>query len=154
VSDHRTRVLFVCIGNSCRSQMAEAFARALGGDVMIPASAGLAPAFGVAPDTIRAMEEKDILLRDHFPKSLRNLARIKFDLVVNMSQRPLPQVLPDDTPVRVVEWEVPDPIGMTYQEHCQVRDEIARKVMELIEELRHQPQPPEFRGQGSGRVPL
>ena len=134
--------------------MAEAFARALGGDVVIPASAGLAPAFGIAADTIRAMEEKDILLRDHFPKSVQNLARIKFDLVVNMSQRPLPQVLPDDTPVRVVEWEIPDPIGMTYQEHCQVRDEIERKVLELIEELRQQPRPPQFRGQGSGYVPL
>ena len=150
MSEERTRVLFVCIGNSCRSQMAEAFARALGGDVMIPASAGLAPGWGIAPDTIRAMDEKSIVLRDHFPKSLRNLARVRFDLVVNMSQRPLPL----DAPVRVLEWEIPDPIGMTYQEHCQVRDEIARKVVELIEELRGQPRPPEFRGQGSGRVPL
>jgi len=150
VSDHRTRVLFVCIGNSCRSQMAEAFARALGADVMIPASAGLAPAWDIAPDTIRAMEEKNIVLRDHFPKSLQNLARIRFDLVVNMCQRPLPL----QTPVRLLEWEIPDPIGMTYQEHCQVRDEIARKVVELIEELRHEPKPPQFRGQGSGYVPL
>jgi arsenate reductase (thioredoxin) len=130
--------------------MAEAFARALGGDVMIPGSAGLAPAFGIAPDTIRAMEEKNILLRDHFPKSLQNLARVRFDLVVNMCQRPLPL----EAPVRLVEWEIPDPIGMTYQEHCQVRDEIAHKVVELIEELRREPKPPQFRGQGSGRVPL
>ena len=94
MSDQRTRVLFVCLGNSCRSQMAEAFARALGGDVMIPASAGLAPGWGIAPDTMRAMEEKNILMRDHFPKSLRNLARIRFDLIVNMCQRPLPLEAP------------------------------------------------------------
>ena len=150
MSDRRKRVLFVCIGNSCRSQMAEAFAHALGGDVVIPASAGLAPAFGVAPDTIRAMEEKDIVLRDHFPKSLQNLARIRFDVVVNMCQRPLPE----DTPGRRLEWEIPDPIGMTYQEHCQVRDEIERKVVELIEELRREVRLPQFRGQGSGYVPL
>jgi protein-tyrosine-phosphatase len=150
VSDHRTRVLFVCIGNSCRSQMAEAFARALGGDVMIPASAGLAPGWGIAPDTIRAMDEKSIVLRDHFPKSLRNLARIRFDLVVNMSQRRLPL----EAPARLVEWEIPDPIGMKFEEHCEVRDEIERKVVELIEELRREVHPPQFRGQGSGYVPL
>jgi protein-tyrosine-phosphatase len=150
VSDHRTRVLFVCIGNSCRSQMAEAFARALGGDVMIPASAGLTPGWGIAPDTIRAMEEKSIVLRDHFPKSLQNLARIRFDLVVNMCQRPLPL----EAPVRLVEWEIPDPIGMKFEEHCEVRDEIERKVVELIEELRREVRPPQFRGQGSGYVPL
>jgi len=150
VSAPRSRVLFVCIGNSCRSQMAEAFARALGSDVMIPASAGLAPAWGIAPDTIRAMHEKDIVLRDHFPKSLKNLARIRFDLIVNMSQHPLP----GDTHVRRLDWEIPDPIGMSYQDHCQVRDEIERKVVELIEELRRQQNVPHFRGQGSGRVPL
>ncbi len=150
MSEQRSRVLFVCFGNSCRSQMAEAFARARGGDVMIPASAGLAPAWGIASDTIRAMEEKKIVLRDHFPKSLQNLARIRFDLVVNMSQRQLPGNLPG----RLLEWEIPDPIGMSYEEHCQIRDEIERKVTELIDELRRQPKPPQFRGQGSGRVPL
>jgi len=150
VSDHRARVLFVCIGNSCRSQMAEAFARALGSDAVIPASAGLAPAWGVAPDTIRAMQEKKISLRDHFPKSLENLSRIRFDVVINMSQRPLPE----DTHGRQLEWEIADPIGMNYQEHCQVRDAIERKVVELIDELRRQQNAPHFRGQGSGHVPL
>ena len=51
------RVLFVCIGNSCRSQMAEAFARAYGRDVVAPASAGVYPANVIAPDTMRAMAE-------------------------------------------------------------------------------------------------
>jgi protein-tyrosine-phosphatase len=99
------------------------------------------------------MEEKKIILRDHFPKSLQNLARVRFDVVVNMSQRTLPPFTGDAQP-RLVEWEIPDPIGLTYQEHCQVRDEIERKVVELIEELRRQPRPAQFRGQGSGHVPL
>ena len=154
MNDHRQRVLFVCIGNSCRSQMAEAFARALGSDVLIPASAGLAPAMGIARDTVRAMAEKEIVLRDHFPKSLRNLARVRFDLIVNMSQRPLPLTQPDATPAREMEWEIPDPIGLTYAEHCEIRDSIERKVVELIEELRREPARPQFRGQGSGHVPL
>jgi len=69
---------------------------------------------------------------------------------VNMCQRTLPEGMAG----RVVEWEIPDPIGMSYQEHCQVRDEIERKVAGLIDELRREQQAPHFRGQGSGRVPL
>ena len=154
MSDRRKRVLFVCVGNSCRSQMAEAFARARGGDVMIPASAGVSPALDIALDTVRAMAEKDIVLRDHFPKSLRNLARVRFDVVVNMSQRQLSATQPDGTLARMLEWEIPDPIGMTYEEHCEIRDAIERNVVELIEELRREPPPTQFRGQGSGYVPL
>ena len=48
----KTRVLFICIGNSCRSQMAEGFARRYGDDVILPASAGLSPAFMIAQDTV------------------------------------------------------------------------------------------------------
>src|ERR1035438_4440981 len=51
----KIRVLFICIGNSCRSQMAEGFARQYASDVMLAASAGLAPAFMIAPDTVRAI---------------------------------------------------------------------------------------------------
>jgi protein-tyrosine-phosphatase len=134
--------------------MAEAFARVLGSDVLVPASAGLAPGMAIALDTVRAMAEKDIFLRDQFPKSLRNLARVRFDVIVNMSQRPLPPTKPDDEPARIVEWEVPDPVRMTYREHCEIRDAIERKVVELISELRREPPPPQFRGQGSGYVPL
>ncbi len=108
------RVLFVCIGNACRSQMAEGFARTYGGDVMIPASAGLAPASSVAPDTIRAMDEKNIDLRDHFPKSLRQLGRADFDLVINMTG----VFLPKEFKGRIVDWEVADPVFMEYAEHC------------------------------------
>ena len=68
IQESKKRVLFVCVGNACRSQMAEGFARTYGSDVMIPASAGLAPASGVASATIRAMDEKNIDLRDHFFK--------------------------------------------------------------------------------------
>jgi len=142
----RKRVLFVCFGNACRSQMAEGFARLLGSDCMIPASAGLHPAYAVAPDTIRAMAEKEIDLREHFPKSIRNLGRAQFDIVVNMSD----SFLPEEPGVRLVEWEVPDPIDMDYDDHCKVRDLIERKVMELVLEMRRERDTTQFRGQGSG----
>jgi len=125
------RVLFVCIGNSCRSQMAEAFARTYGADVILPASAGLAPALTVASDTIRAMKEKNIAMEDNFPKSLQQLRSVPFDLIVNMSGADLSDLA---APVR--DWEVKDPIGMKYEAHCQIRDQIETLVMELILDLR------------------
>ena len=143
------RVLFVCIGNACRSQMAEGFARTYGGDVMIPASAGLAPASAVAPDTIRAMDEKNIDLRDHFPKSLRQLGRADFDLVINMTG----VFLPKEFKGRIVDWEVADPVFMEYTEHCEIRNAIEALVMKLVLELRAAPRT-RFRGQGSGRLEL
>jgi arsenate reductase (thioredoxin) len=126
------RVLFVCIGNSCRSQMAEAFARTYGSDVLIAASAGLAPASGVAPDTRRAMDEKGLNLRDHFPKALRHLGRAQFDMAINMSGRELP----DTVAPEVRTWEIADPVSLKYKAHCEVRDEIDRAVMDLVLELR------------------
>ena len=130
--------------------MAEAFARTYGSDVIIPASAGIAPAFDVADDTVRAMAEKNIEMRDHFPKGLRNLGPAVFDLVVNMSGSYLPDAF---GAAKVVDWDIPDPIQMDYDRHRDVRDAIERRVMALILEFRR-PAGPRFRGQGSGRLPL
>jgi len=146
------RVLFVCIGNACRSQMAEGFARTYGADVMIAASAGLGPASNVARDTKAAMAEKGIDLRDHYPKAIRNLGRAQFDLVVNMSGS---EILPEEVPgAEIVEWDVPDPVYMRYEDHCKIRDEIERLVMLLILDLRQPAKEPPLRGQGSGQLGL
>jgi len=144
------RVLFVCFGNACRSQMAEGFARIYGPDAMIPASAGVSPASALAPDTIRAMREKNIDVRSQYPKSIRQMRGVKFDVIVNMSEAFLPGL----TGGRLVEWEVPDPVSMEYADHCRVRDLIERNVMNLILELRRERKPPQFKGQGSGRLEL
>jgi len=148
--EQKTRVLFVCIGNSCRSQMAEGFARAYGSDALIPASAGLFPAFTVAPDTMRAMDEKNVDLRDQFPKSIQHLGRSQFDLVVNMCGRTMPKI----PGAKLIEWDVPDPVAMDYKTHCEVRDQIETLVMRLVMDLRHQQQQARFRGQGSGQFPV
>jgi arsenate reductase len=131
---NRKRILFVCVGNACRSQMAEAFARTYGSDVLIPASAGLEPASGLPTDTVNAMGEKNIDLSAQFPKSFRQLRRAKFDLVINMSGFSIPWE--NDAPIE--EWSVPDPIVMDYEEHCQVRDQIETLVMKLILDLRRE----------------
>jgi arsenate reductase len=143
------RVLFVCIGNSCRSQMAEAFARTYGSDVLAPASAGLAPARMIAPDTIAAMDEKGINLRHHFPKSVQHVGRIEFDLAVNLSGVPLG----DDVSCPVRDWNVEDPVRMKFEEHCRVRDQIERLVMHLILELRREQPQTKARLSPSGPLP-
>ena len=150
MSDPLKRVLFVCVGNACRSQMAEAFARVYGHDALVAASAGLTPAMAVMPDTVRAMDEKEIDLRDQFPKSIRHLGRSRFDLVVNMTGLPLP----DDLGAPIEEWSVPDPVSMDYDEHCEVRDQIERLVMNLILKLRREQRAPRFRGQGAGHLKI
>jgi arsenate reductase len=124
-------VLFVCIGNSCRSQMAEGFAVCYGSDVMTAASAGLAPAMSVSRDTIRSMAEKNIDVSHHYPKALVEFGRAKFDLVVNISGCDLP---PMPAPVR--EWAVEDPIGQPIETYRSVRDQIEMLVMHLVLELR------------------
>jgi len=125
------RVLFVCIGNACRSQMAEAFARAHGRDVLIAKSAGLQPCEMVAPVTSQLMFEKKISLERCVPKGLDQTGT-DFDLILNMSGIPLPPGI--RSPVR--QWSVEDPIWFTEVRHRQVRDQIEALVLDLIAELR------------------
>ena len=139
------RVLFVCIGNSCRSQMAEAFARCFGRGVLEPASAGVYPAVKIAPDTVRAMAEKNLNLGSQFPKSVEQVDLSQFDLIVDMSGGLLEEI--PHPPVKV--WDVPDPIMLEYTEHCEVRDRIELLVHDLVRELR--PQRSRVRVLGFGR---
>ena len=128
----KKRVLFVCIGNSCRSQMAEAFARAYGADIVIPQSAGLAPATLIAPLTIQVLNEKNVTAEGQFPKSLGLVAQESFDVVVNMSGQPL--VLPG---ARVLDWPVPDPIGQKPEVYRSVASQIEALIMRLVLDLRY-----------------
>ena len=85
----KTRVLFLCIGNACRSPMAEGFARTYGSDVLHAQSAGLAPALAVAPLTHHVMLEKNIDLGDCYPKELEHVDGA-IDLIINMSGHDVP----------------------------------------------------------------
>ena len=91
------------------------------------------------------MDEKNIDLRDHFPKSMRQLGRAEFDLVVNMTGF----FLPKEFKWRIVDWEVADPVFMEYSDHCAVRDLIEQLVMKLVLQMRA-PARTQLRGQGSG----
>jgi arsenate reductase len=126
------RVLFVCIGNCCRSQMAEGFAREHGADVMLVESAGLMPAGIVVDETVRTMAEKKIDISSYYSKALRLDHANEFDLIVNMSG----YGLPDGIRCPVVDWDVADPIGKSDEVYAAVRDQIETLVSQLIENLR------------------
>jgi arsenate reductase (thioredoxin) len=128
----KKNVLFVCIGNSCRSPMAEGFARRYGSDVMEIYSAGLAPAPIIQSLTKKVMEAKNVNIDDLWPKDLVIIPTRNLDLLINMSGVKLPA----RGRMQVREWEIEDPIGKSEEVYIRVRDEIEASVMKLIAELR------------------
>jgi arsenate reductase (thioredoxin) len=128
------RVLFLCIGNSCRSQMAEGFAKKYGADVMEVGSAGLSPAPIVQDLTKKVMEDKNINIDDQFPKDLGSVGVASYNLIINMSGVKLPGRIP----IELRDWKVDDPIGRTEEKYVTVRDQIENLVMQLILELRRE----------------
>ncbi len=132
------KVLFVCVGNSCRSQMAEGFANVYGADTIRSMSAGLYPAGSVSGLTREVMADRDIHLDGHFPKGIKEVPWEEFDVIANMSGH----MLPYDTKARVLHWQVEDPIGAGRPTYEAVAEQIEGLVKQLIAELRdHPPEP-------------
>ena len=131
------KVLFVCVGNSCRSQMAEGFARyfarRLNKDVHIE-SAGTSPAREVSPSAIQVMKEEGIDISSQRPKRINPQSLREFDIVISMGcdARSSCPALSDE---RVIDWGIPDPIGKPVSEYRRVRDMIKEKVRSLIESM-------------------
>jgi arsenate reductase len=115
--------------------MAEGFARAYGGDILVAQSAGLSPAPIVQPETKRVMAERNVRIDEQFPKGLEILAREQFDVIVNMSGQKLP-LAPGAPGARVREWLVTDPIGQSDVIYKTVAGQIEGLVMRLILEMR------------------
>ena len=130
----KKKVLFVCLGNSCRSQMAEGFARTYGADVMETASAGLTPATSISPLTIKVMRERNVDMSQVWPKSIYDVTGGPFDLIINISGYPLPVEI--SNPVR--DWSVLDPISHPEKVYVEVAQQIEDLVMRLILELRQE----------------
>jgi len=131
------RVLFVCVGNSCRSQMAEAYARHRHPDIIEPASAGLSPAAEVQPLTRECMAEHGVRVNDQFAKSLDQVDWRRMDLLVNISGHSVLSRLPDFQGLNLV-WDVTDPIGRPIETYRKVRDRIEKLVDGLAETLHKQ----------------
>ena len=126
------KVLFVCVENSNRSQMAEAFARMFGGDRIEAASSGSRPSGRVNPKAVVAMEELGYDLTTHASKGLEAFNGQKIDVAVTMGcGDECPLVLAE----KRVDWKIPDPREMTPEQFREVRDLIGQKVKELLSTL-------------------
>ena len=129
----RIRVLFVCIGNSCRSPMAEALARHTAADVIDAASAGISPLGRVADLTRQVLAERGINASDLASKGMRQSAFIMPDLVINMTGIPGKSLFHD----RYVEdWDVEDPFGEDLATYRRICEDIESRVDELAARLR------------------
>lgn len=126
------RVLFVCVENSCRSQMAEAFARELGAPDVTARSAGSRPSGSVNPLAVEVMAERGIDLSGHRSKGVDELSGERFDAVVSMG---CGDACPSVPAERRIEWDVPDPAGSSREAFVGARDEIERRVRALLGEL-------------------
>jgi len=127
------RVLFVCVENSNRSQMAEAFARMHGGDGVEAFSAGSRPSGSVNPKAIEAMREVGYDLTRHHSKSLQDIPQIEYDVVIGMGCGDEGCALVQSK--RREDWAIPDPKTLPPDEFRTVRDQIERQVQELLRTL-------------------
>lgn len=127
-----TRVLFLCVENSNRSQMAEAFARIHGQGVLDPWSAGSRPSGVVNPRAVRAMAEVGYDLSTHASHGLDDLPAQDWDYVVTMG---CGDVCPWVPSVATLDWDLPDPRAMDELEFNRVRDEIELRVKSLIADV-------------------
>lgn len=121
------KVVFVCVENSNRSQMAEAFARMSGIEAY---SAGSRPSGKVNPKAIEAMKELGCDLTSHHSKSLDELPDVRFDVAVTMG---CGDACPMIKAARREDWQIPDPKELPPNQFREVRDMIERKVKELCQ---------------------
>jgi len=126
------RVLFVCVENSCRSQMAEAFARLRGGRRIEAYSAGSRPSGKVNPKAVESMREIGYNLAAHQSKGLDDFAGQEFDVAVTMG---CGDACPLVNAQRRIEWQIPDPKAMAPDEFRAVRDQIETQVRDLLADL-------------------
>ena len=126
------RILFVCVENSNRSQMAEAFARLHGAGRVEAFSAGSRPSGRINPKAIEAMKEREYDLTTHRSKGLDDFNGQEFDAAVTMG-------CGDECPLvrakRREDWQIPDPKELPPERFREVRDLIERRVIELLESL-------------------
>jgi len=126
------KILFVCVQNASRSQMAQGFAETFGKGRVEVYSAGSRPSFHINPLAIEVMKEKDIDLSGRRPKGLNDLPSVEMDYLVTMGCEETCPVVPAK---KVIEWQIPDPKGKPIDEVRRIRDMLEAKVKTLLEEV-------------------
>ncbi|MFI9650118.1 arsenate reductase ArsC [Streptomyces sp. NPDC052040] len=125
-------VLFVCVHNAGRSQMAAAFLTHLAGDRVQVRSAGSAPADTVNPAVVEAMAEVGIAIATEVPKVLTVEAVQASDVVITMGCGDTCPVFPGK---RYLDWQLPDPAGQGVEAVRPIRDEIEKRIRGLVDEI-------------------
>ncbi len=125
------RLLFVCNGNAGRSQMAAAFAAAIGEGRCLASSAGINPLQSVLPEVESAMRERGIELPETFPKPVTEDVMSAADVVIGLgvAEEQLPEAR------RTVLWDIPPVIDRSPEEVREARDDIEQRVAELVADL-------------------
>jgi multimeric flavodoxin WrbA/protein-tyrosine-phosphatase len=129
---NRKKILFACRENACRSQMACAFAQKIAGDKIEALSAGSEPALKVSPQMVEAMQEKGIDMAFSATRSLDNaITEAAPAIIVTMGCKENCPYVPG---VKLIDWDLPDPSGKSLEFMRNIRDEIEKRVIDLINE--------------------
>ena len=131
-TDRTPSVMFVCVHNAGRSQMAAGWLRALAGDAVEVRSAGTAPAEAINPVAVEAMREAGVDITGRSPKVLTPDAVRASDVVITMGCGDTCPVFPG---TRYQDWPLDDPAGQGIEAVRPIRDEIRRRVEQLRTEL-------------------
>ena len=128
----RTTVLFVCVHNAGRSQMAAGYLRSMGGDAVEVLSAGSAPGDAVNPAAVAVMAEEGIDISEAIPALLTTEAVRESDVVITMGCGDACPVFPGK---RYEDWVLDDPAGQGIEAVRRIRDDIRGRVVTLLAEL-------------------
>ena len=132
MSEEKKKILFVCVENTRRSQMAQGFAEAFEQGKVEVYSAGSSPSSQIDPLVIEVMEEKGIDLSGNRPKGLNELPPVEMDYLVTIGCEETCPALPAK---EIIEWSIPDPKGQSIEFYRGVRDMIEDKVKTLLTEI-------------------
>lgn len=132
MSSHKPTVLFVCVHNAGRSQMAAGFMKTLGADRVEVLSAGSAPKDSINPIAVQAMQEIGIDISNNVPKVLTPEAVEESDVVITMGCGDACPFYPGK---RYEDWVLDDPAGQGIESVRVIRDDIKKRVEQLLSEL-------------------
>jgi len=135
-------VLYVCLGNSCRSVMAEAFTRHFFPDSVRAGSAGLNPLGFITEETLQVLAEAGVSTEGLWSKSLADLDLWEFHLLVNLTSRSLQGMVRRTFQGKIISYPVTDPFGNSLQVYRQARDTIRGFVTEELPRYFGQDTPP------------
>jgi protein-tyrosine-phosphatase len=132
MNKRKSKIVFICVENARRSQMAQGFAESLGKGKLEVYSAGSHPSSQIDPLVIEVMKEKGIDLSTKRPKGLNDLPPIEMDYLITMGCE---ETCPAVPARKIIEWEIPDPKGRPIDEVRRIRDMLEAKVKMLLEEV-------------------